>query len=72
MNMNKIVLPPLPDPRPHAFLPHEVLARDLEVARVVLEAAAKACEHWSKQNWVYVNGAIQCEKVIRALEFRHE
>lgn len=68
--MNKVVLPPLPKFPLH--MQETFRARDLEVARVVLEAAAKVCEHWSNRNHVYVNGALRCGKDIRALEVRHE
>lgn len=35
--------------------------------KAMKERAAKVCEHWEKQNHVYVNGAIRCGKDIRAL-----
>jgi hypothetical protein len=47
--MTTITLPPLPEPM-HGFYatpmysPDQLRARDLEVARLVLEAAANACE----------------------------
>lgn len=37
-------------------------------AKDALEEAAKICDHWAKQNHVYVNGAIQCAKDIRTLK----
>lgn len=69
-----IKLPPLPDGwNPQwPLLPHQLRARDIEVAKVVLEAVALVCDHWSKQNHVYVNGALRCGEDIRALEFKHE
>lgn len=36
-------------------------------AAAMKERCAKVCEHWEKQNHVYVNGAIRCGKDIRAL-----
>jgi hypothetical protein len=55
------------------YSPDQLRARDLEVARMVLEGAAKVCGHWSKQNHVYVNGALRCGEDIRNLEVkRHE
>ena len=71
-----ITLPPLPERNPRSYKwtereKQELRARDLEVAQLVLEAAAKVCEHWSNRNHVYVNGALRCGKDIRALEVRH-
>ena len=41
-----IKLPPLPDHlnAQWPYLPHQLRSRDIEVARVVLEAAAQVCE----------------------------
>lgn len=30
------------------------------------EACAKLCDDWTKANYVYVNGAVQCAAAIRA------
>ena len=74
---NPIILPPLPEPRPFALLTHEVLVRELEVARLVLEAAAMSCERYAKNRLddeapiAYVYGAKDCATSIRALEVRH-
>ena len=59
---NPIILPPLPEPRPFALLTHEVLVRELEVARLVLEAAADFME---------MEGFGGYAIAIRALEVRH-
>lgn len=70
--MSKVVLPPLPAPvNKHGFNCIQTLdqlcARDLEVARVALEAAA-----------FHLRGAdkhltnLQISDQIRALEFTHE
>ena len=45
------------------FDPEELRDRDLEVARVVLEAAAKACGHLAQADAVAA--------IIRALEVSH-
>lgn len=42
-------------------------AAQVAAAKGALDEAAKICDHWAKQNHVYVNGAIQCAKDIRAL-----
>ena len=42
-------------------------AAQITTARDALEEAARICDYWAKQNHVYVNGAIQCAKDIRAL-----
>ena len=41
----------------------DLRARDLEVARVVLEAAAKVCDRYTEGQWL--------AEQIRALEFKH-
>jgi len=75
--MTKIKLPPLPESFPAGYIARteyfytaaQVRAIQLETARAVQEACVRVCEEWEKQNWVYRNGAIQCVKAIRALEF---
>jgi len=68
--MNKIPLPPLPDPYASVGTVAEAMrALQLETAKAVQEACVRVCEEWEKQNWVYRNGAIQCVKATRALEF---
>lgn len=62
-----IPLPPLPSIREWPHSHEELRARDLEVARLVLEAAAQrvALHVWHSQ---------ECENAIngiRALEFQH-
>ena len=62
-----IKLPPLPSIRgwPHSH--EELRARDLEVARVVLEAAAQVCEnpgpYWDWDDFT---------NAVRALEVKHD
>lgn len=62
-----IPLPPIPDPYFDTWplTPEKLRARDLEVARVVLEAAAKECD----EQW---GGRTSMSYAIRALEFKHE
>ena len=65
--MTKIPLPPLPQFHTHgpvALNPEGIRARDLEVARVVLEAAAQACfpAYW----------ADECADEIRKLKVSHD
>lgn len=80
-----IPLPPLPD----EFLMHptqgecytadQLRARDLEIARVVLEAAARTarlceCDRYepgSETRRAWNEGTIDAEDAIRALEFKH-
>ena len=68
---DSIILPPLPEPRPFALLTHEVLVRELEVARLVLEAAAQAAgpEDSYQDRWFAAKA--DAVKRIRALEVRH-
>ena len=55
------------------YTEEELRARDIEVARCVLEAAAKVCEYsaegctWMTQNILQSNA-----DAIRALEIKHE
>ena len=55
----------------------QLRARDIEVARLVLEAAAMSCERYAKNRLddeapiAYVYGAKDCAIAIRALEVRH-
>ena len=65
--MTKIVLPPLPDDLdPDEICAEFARARDLEVARVVLEAAAKYLDS------VHATRLHKFANAIRALEFHHE
>lgn len=59
-----IPLPPLPNFRDWPYTHEELRARDLEIARVVLEAVANLC--YDRHVVYYVTDA------IRALEFHHE
>lgn len=73
--MSTIKLPPLPAPlrarifdgMASVYSPDQLRARDLEVARVVLEAAANVCEnpgpYWDWDDFT---------NAVRALEFKHE
>jgi len=69
--MSKIVLPPHSAPLgvltngALAFSRDQLRARDLEVARVVLEAAAKKAEKWP-------DGVPRIAREIRALKVSHE
>jgi hypothetical protein len=69
-----IPLPPLPCFEQYAGQHKEPRARDLAVARVVLEAAANVCDE-QRGNWS-IEGVGQvalqnAETAIRALEFKH-
>ena len=72
-----IKLPPLPNFRDWPYTHEELRARDLEVARVALEAAAKAFEAevdtWDEMRKRGYSGAIRRKgaTAIRALEFKH-
>lgn len=79
-----IKLPPLPDHlnAQWPYLPHQLRARDLEVARLVLEAAAKVLsEHQIPVGnsaagemaceWTY-DALKDCRDVIRNLEISHD
>ena len=59
-----IPLPPIPEPYIDTWplTPEKLRARDLEVARVVLEAAALIADS---------HGVFGTAKSIRALEFKH-
>ena len=61
-----IKLPRIPDHlnAQWPYLPHQLRARDIEVARVVLEAAAKEAEQWES--------ARAAADAIRALEISHD
>lgn len=49
------------------YLPHQLRARDIEVARVVLESAAQAAELW------HANGLeVEIAREIRNLEVSHD
>ena len=58
-----IKLPPLPNFRDWPYRHEELRARDLEVARVVLEAAAKVCDRYTEGQWL--------AEQIRTLELKH-
>ena len=80
--MSTIKLPPLPERETDGlrswWTADQVRARDLEVARVALEAAAKAFEAevdtWDEMRKRGYSGAIRRKgaTAIRALEFKHE
>ena len=60
------------------YTAQELRARDIEVARVVLEAAAKVCEaeyqEFKNGRFVYLpqfDGGQDCADAIRALEITH-
>ena len=70
--MNKVVLPPLPTIRDWPHSHEELRARDLEVARVVLEAAANRAATEDVAETDDPMGVQQCIVfAIRALEFHH-
>jgi hypothetical protein len=74
--MTTITLPPLPvaDPElvkrfgPPTYTLDQLRARDLEVARVVLEGAAKCCE---KKDYRHESARAEIGADIRALEVKH-
>jgi hypothetical protein len=81
--MTTITLPPLPKPHMHNFEGWPTLysaddlhARDLEVAMLVLAAAASAAEDETQEYENYTgqprNLAYQCAEAIRNLGVRHE
>ena len=86
--MTDIKLPALPQPTPIktefggtvlAYGADQLRARDIEVARVVLEAAAKvlSATYLERQDGVYVelpsfDGGKDCASAIRALEVSHD
>ena len=61
----------------YGYTADQLRARDLEVVRLVLEAAAMSCERYAKNRLddeapiAYVYGAKDCATSIRALEVRH-
>ena len=79
-----ITLPPLPEPAgtlvppamtagsswySHGYTADQLRARDLEVARAVLEASAKVADGFSpSERQSYIE---YCPDAIRALEVRH-
>lgn len=75
---NTIPLPPLPEPDCQGIYfdghsPETIRTRDIEVVRVVLEAAALVCEVQSdtgsiNQQWMRE----RCAAAIRALEVGHD
>ena len=75
-----IPLPPIPDPYFDTWplTPDALRARDQEIVRCVLEAAAKAFEAevdtWDEMRKRGYSGAIRRKgaTAIRALEFKHE
>jgi len=82
--MTKIVLPPLPDDLdPDEICAEFARARDLEVARAVLEAAAKFCDTTLRDCYASKGFSAQSEAMlfavcmdsavgIRALEVGHD
>ena len=76
-----ITLPPLPKPFPAGYIAQteyfytakQLRARDLEVARLVMEGAANLCkqnaERWVDYRACYV--ANECAKAISILEVKH-
>ena len=67
-----ITLPPLPNFREWPYSHEELRARDIEVARVVLEACAKACAPPVFSHEADACVAHNCIAAIRALEIKHE
>ena len=71
-----IPLPPLPGWAYHTV--HELRARDQEIVRCVLQAAAKVCDEirhpwgYSAETADWTRGTDHCADAIRALEFHHE
>lgn len=61
----KITLPPLPPDNIKVLAIELVRARDLEVARIVLEGAAKVAELSHPDDWAFIGAA------IRNLEVKH-
>lgn len=71
--MADIKLPPIPPVAEWPLFPDALRARDIEVAKVVLEAAAKACEVQNptgsiNQEWMRE----RCANAIRALDVSHD
>ncbi len=68
---NPIILPPLPmvlarvSKAEHDALANQFSSRDLEIARLVLEAAANVCDDDGSNSGYYF------AKAIRALEVKH-
>jgi hypothetical protein len=67
-----ILLPPLPEPDfaldqgdEPCYYAHTLRARDLEVARLVLEGAAKVAELSHPDDWAFIGAT------IRNLEVKH-
>ena len=80
-----IPLPPLPEHLHHpelqkldAFTREQLRARDQEIVRCVLQAAAKVCDEirhpwgYSAETADWTRGTDHCADAIRALEFHHE
>lgn len=76
---DKIVFPPMPliplfmDASCRAEITSIICARDLEVARVVLEAAASFCddEYHTGDGWGTTAADRRCAAGIRTLEISH-
>jgi hypothetical protein len=66
---NKITLPTVPNTESGwiGLQPHELRARDLEVARLVLEAAAQAAELWHARGI-----EVEIARDIRNLKVSHD
>lgn len=73
-----IPLPPLPEPTGYddRHTEDQLRARDLEVAKLVLEAAAKVCHDLAAANGklfpVCTSAQLGCAEAIVLLEFKHE
>lgn len=68
----KLTLPPLPSPYASvATIAEMIRARDLEVVRVVLEAAAQAASPEDSYRDEWFNAKADAVKRIRALEVVH-
>jgi len=88
--MTSITLPPLPKERPlgwdTGYTESDLRARDQEIVRCVLQAAANECRAIELAAWREYkigrktsahtegrsDGAGECAAVIKALEFHHE
>jgi len=72
-----IPLPPLPHWNEEMYR-QQIRARDQEIVRCVLQAAAKVCDEirhpwgYSAETADWTRGTDHCADAIRALEFHHE
>ena len=78
---DSIPLPEIPNFREWPYSREQLRARDLEVAKVVLEAAAKLCRaieldanriKYSQHAEGRSDGAGECAALVGALRFHHE